>query len=130
MSGDRVLFDTNAVAALLEGPDELTGSFAANSLLFVSLFTLGELRYGAANSGRVAYNTQKLDQALKGFGVILPDESTADCYAQVRVQLRRKGRPIPPNDVWIAAIALQHRLPVLTRDAHFREVDALDVLLW
>ena len=62
--------------------------------------------------------------------ILYPDEATTIRYAEVKNKLRKKGRPIPENDIWIAAIALRHGLPILTRDQHFNEVDGLAVLTW
>jgi len=130
MNGREILFDTNAIASFLLNPGDVARSLPYGSRFLVSLITLGELHYGARNSTRVARNLAKLGELKSEFRILLPDEQTAEAYAEVRVQLRRKGRPIPSNDVWIAAIALQHKLPLLTRDTHFRVVDGLDVLLW
>lgn len=58
-------------------------------------------------------------------GVLLPDRETAEQYARLFVQLRRTGTPVPTNDLWIAALALQHGLRVLTRDRHFARIPQL-----
>ena len=63
--------------------------------------------------------------------IVLPvEEATAGRYAEVRDELRAKGRPIPENDVWIAALARQHGLPVVTHDDHFEHVEGLRRLVW
>ncbi len=68
---------------------------------------------------------------LSGQAIILCiDETTANTYAEVREELRQRGRPIPENDVWIAALAFQHNEPVLSRDEHFDEVRGLRRLYW
>jgi len=71
-----------------------------------------------------------LERTIRAVRVGLITLATTDSYAAVRLMLRRKGRPIPANDVWIAALALQHRLPVLSRDAHFDSVDGLTRVSW
>ena len=57
-------------------------------------------------------------------------EETAQVYGEIRNALRAKGRPIPENDLWIAAIAAQHQLPLVSRDAHFRDVAQLTLEIW
>jgi tRNA(fMet)-specific endonuclease VapC len=62
--------------------------------------------------------------------VLLPDESTPELYGRISAQLAQAGTPIPQNDIWIAAIALQSDLPLATRDAHFSQVTGLQLLRW
>jgi tRNA(fMet)-specific endonuclease VapC len=94
------------------------------------LISLGELIFGALKSSRPNENRENLRERLLEFRLIAPDRSTAEIYGEVSLKLRRKGRPIPDNDIWIASIALQHDLSFLTRDSHFREVDGLNLLEW
>jgi tRNA(fMet)-specific endonuclease VapC len=62
--------------------------------------------------------------------VLVPDESTPEIYGRISAQLAQSGTPIPQNDIWIAALALQSGLPLATADSHFRNVAGLTVLLW
>ncbi len=62
--------------------------------------------------------------------VLLCDVETARYYGDIKNQLRLKGRPLPENDIWIAAVALQHNLTLVTRDAHFQEIENLQVVGW
>jgi tRNA(fMet)-specific endonuclease VapC len=94
------------------------------------LIALGELLLGAKKSARSRENLETLNRHMADFRVLNPDRGTAEQYADISLALRRKGRPIPANDIWIAALALQHGLPLLTRDTHFREVDGLNVVGW
>jgi tRNA(fMet)-specific endonuclease VapC len=130
MTGLDVLFDTNAVASLMKDPAIVAAVLPKGVRPAISLFSLGELKFGVLNSTRVAENVAGLERALADFRWMMPDAVTADVYADVRTRLKRKGRPIPANDIWIAALALQHGLPLLTHDAHFREVDGLTVVTW
>lgn len=130
MRGDDVVFDTNAVIQWMKNPADLASCLAPEVQPFLTLVSLGELRFGMRNSARSDENNARLDRALSDFRVVLPDVRTADFYAGVCLSLRRKGRPIPSNDVWIAALCLQNDLPLLTRDGHFRDVDELHVLMW
>ena len=128
MSG-RALLDTNAVIALFAGDPELVETIANKTAVFLCVPVLGELRYGALASARVEQNLARLDDFAKAVAVLPCDKECAAFYSAVKFGLRKKGRPIPENDVWIAAIARQHRLSLISRDVHFQEVDELDLEL-
>jgi tRNA(fMet)-specific endonuclease VapC len=128
MSG-RALLDTNAVIALFAGEPELVEAIANKTAVFLCVPVLGELRFGALASARVEQNLARLDGFAKAVAVLPCDNECAVFYSAVKFGLRKKGRPIPENDVWIAAIARQHRLSLISRDAHFQEVDELDLEL-
>jgi tRNA(fMet)-specific endonuclease VapC len=91
---------------------------------------LGELYFGARKSSRVAANLARIHTFKNRTTVLVCDEDTADEFGKIRELLQRKGKPIPENDIWIAAIAMQHGLTLVTRDEHFREVDGLTVERW
>jgi tRNA(fMet)-specific endonuclease VapC len=91
---------------------------------------LGELYFGALNSGRPASNQKILEQFLRTCDLALPDAAVCQRYGQLRVALRRNGTPLPVNDVWIAAICLELSIPLMTRDQHFIHVPHLAVLAW
>ena len=128
---DGFLLDTNVVIPVLrQEKSALAGVEQAEGSLFVSVITLGELRFGARKSGRIEENLQKVEQFAVESEVLLCDEETSRLYGEVKDGLRRKGRPIPENDIWIAATALQGRLALVTRDAHFEHVDGLKIERW
>jgi len=124
-----LLLDTNAVIALLSANATLASTLAGTDL-FVPIIVIGELYYGAYKSTRVSENLTRVKEFAKANALLGCDEATADYYGQVQNTLRAKGRPIPQNDVWIAAIALQHGLALVTRDAHFGAVDGLALQTW
>jgi tRNA(fMet)-specific endonuclease VapC len=123
----KALVDTNVVIALFAGEPAIVDSLQRQGAVFLSVPVLGELRYGAEASARVDSNLTRLDKFAKALVVLPCDPGTAAAYAKVKFGLRKKGRPIPENDVWIAAIATQHGLTLLTRDAHFQEIEGLRV---
>jgi tRNA(fMet)-specific endonuclease VapC len=123
----RLLLDTNAVVALFSGEPAATERFESDDAVFLCVHVLGELRYGALASARVADNLARLDRFSSLLPVLSCDSETVTHYANIRFALRRTGKPIPENDIWIAAIARQHGLTLLSRDAHFRQVADLDV---
>ena len=126
----RLLLDTNIVIAVFAGEPEVLARLQQQSAVFLSVPVLGELRYGALASSRVEYNLERLDALARSILVLGCDEGTAASYARVKAGLRSKGRPIPENDVWIAAIALQHELVLATRDSHFEHIASLSLELW
>jgi tRNA(fMet)-specific endonuclease VapC len=123
----RVLLDTNAYVAFKRGAREIVEVLQLADEVVVSTVVLGELLAGFASGEREASNREELAQFL-GAGrvsVVTVDESTADYYARVFALLRRKGRLIPVNDLWIAATALQHGLLLVTLDQHFEAIEGL-----
>jgi len=94
------------------------------------VIVLGEFRYGISGSRHRREYEQWLEQHLPAFEVLTVTEPTTQAYAQVRIALKKLGRPIPANDVWIAALALQHRLPLMSRNEHFDSVPGLRREAW
>jgi tRNA(fMet)-specific endonuclease VapC len=123
----KALVDTNVVIGLFAGDPVAVASVQRQASVFLCAPVLGELRYGAQASTRVESNLAKLDQFAAAIIVLPCDAETASAYGKVKFDLRKKGRPIPENDVWIAAIARQHGLSLLTRDEHFRGIEGLQV---
>lgn len=129
MSDVAYLLDTNAAVALLNGDPEVNNVLHLAEMFLPSI-SVGELYYGAEKSARVQENVQRIEDFVSQRNILVCDAETARWYGRIYQTLRSKGRPIPQNDVWIAAIALQHHLTLLTRDAHFNEVDNLPVQGW
>ncbi len=123
----NVLLDTSAYSALHRGHQPILDVLRRSETVAVSAVVLGELYSGFRAGIRWAENTAQLAQFLSkpSVRVLNVTEETALRYAEVDVYLRRKGRPIPRNDVWIAAVALEHGLQLLTLDIHFREIPLL-----
>ena len=91
---------------------------------------MGELYFGAFKSEQVKANLGSIERLRTSVVELGCDGDTARVYGEIRDRLRRIGRPIPGNDVWIAAIAMQYDLTLLTRDAHFKQIDGLKVENW
>ena len=124
------LLDTNIVIAAIDREESVASRLAESNGLSVSSVVLGELYFGALKSFNVEDNLARLDEFATAVPVVGCDGITGWHYAQVKNALRSKGRPIPDNDIWIAAQALQHGLTLVSRDKHFREVDGLVVESW
>jgi tRNA(fMet)-specific endonuclease VapC len=88
------------------------------------------LCYGASKSGRAQENLARVDELVVNSTVLGCDAETARQYGEVKNKLRLIGRPLPENDIWIAALALQYKLILVTRDAHFQEVENLQTVTW
>ena len=125
-----MILDTNALSAFVDGDTDVGRLLRLQTRAAIPVIVLGEFLYGIAESRhRRAYQAW-LASHLRHFDVLAVTDETAVTYAALRVALRRSCRPIPANDAWIAALALQHRLPVLSRDQHFDAVPDLERKSW
>ena len=125
-----MILDTNAVSALFAGDSSLAGVLAPIEAPHLPVVVIGEYRYGLRRSRQQERLVPLLETLIHNSIVLPVDELTAKSYAEVRDELRTRGRPIPENDVWIAALARQHDLPVVSRDEHFDLVEGLRRLSW
>ena len=121
--------DTNAYTAFKRGDRAVLESLRHADSILVSVTVLGELLAGFAAGSREAANREELASFLASprVRVVPVTTASADLYALVYAALRRKGAPIPSNDLWIAASALEHGAALLSFDAHFRQIDGLRV---
>jgi tRNA(fMet)-specific endonuclease VapC len=118
----RYLLDTNIVIAIFNGDSLLQRRVLNAPEAFVSIVTLGELFYGAYNSQRLEANVDRIDQFATGITILDCDSETSRRYGMVKAKLRKQGKPIPENDIWIAALANQYDLTLVTRDPHFSAI--------
>jgi len=126
----RLSVDTNAVIAYRGGIPTVCTLIAGADLLFLPVVVLGELFYGALNSAKPQRNKQ-ITHKFSAQSVLVPiDDAIAIRYATVRLQLKNIGRPIPENDIWVAATCLELGVPLLTRDGHFDHIHGLEVINW
>ncbi|MDZ4850723.1 MAG: type II toxin-antitoxin system VapC family toxin [Pirellulaceae bacterium] len=125
----KFLLDTNIAIAFLIG-DETLQRPAPSSELYISSIAIGELFYGALNSNKIDENILRLAEFIRDTVTVKCDDDTARIYGEIKTALRKKGRPIPDNDIWIAATAKQHSLSLATRDEHFEDVDQINIVRW
>ncbi|MBI2893201.1 MAG: type II toxin-antitoxin system VapC family toxin [Deltaproteobacteria bacterium] len=125
-----MILDTNAVSALADGVASLEVAAARVDVFALPVIVIGEFRFGILRSRHRRRYESWLDRLVAVCNVLRLDEETAAHYSTLREELRAAGRPIPSNDAWIAALARQHDLPVLSRDAHFDEVTGLTRTSW
>jgi len=125
-----MILDTNAVSALLSGEPALAPLLASSERHHLPVIVIGEYRYGLLRSRHRRTLQAFLETLIRESLVLRVDEATAAHYGAVRSELREAGRPIPENDVWIAALARQHDQPLVSRDEHFDEVAGLERRAW
>jgi predicted nucleic acid-binding protein len=117
-----LILDTNALSAFIDGDAEVGAILGEQRQAAIPVIVLGEFRYGILGSRHRKTYEQWLDEHLRNFELLAITVDTTVQYAQLRAALKQLGRPIPANDAWIAALAIQHGLPILSRDEHFDEV--------
>ena len=124
-----IALDTNVYSGFKRGVLAAIHALRGASEIHLPLMVLGELLAGFASGTRAERNREELAQFMASPRVSLlnPDERTARHYADIAAALRARGTPIPSNDLWIAALARQHRLSLVTFDAHFAAVPGLSV---
>ena len=117
----RIAIDTNRYVDFARGVPEAVERMRRADEILVPFVVLGELRAGFAGGTRIGENEATLVRFLdsRRVNVVFADEDTTHHYARLFQQLRRQGTPIPTNDLWIAALVVQHELHLVARDAHF-----------
>jgi predicted nucleic acid-binding protein len=126
----QVLLDTSIVIAFLRNDPSVKERLLECEDLFLPLFVVAELLGGVQRSPHPSAARQQIEEFVGVCEVLMPDLGTAELYAQIEATLRRAGRPLPVHDVWVAALARQHQLPLATRDAHFAAIGDLATLTW
>ncbi|MBI1822325.1 MAG: type II toxin-antitoxin system VapC family toxin [Nitrospirae bacterium] len=129
MSG-RYLLDTNIIIALFSEDPKIHKHITNPLEIFIPAIAIGELYFGAYKSGRMKENHARIDEFARSSTVLSCDTETAKRYGDIKNRLKEKGRPIPENDLWIAAIAQQYDLTLVSRDTHFDNVEELQVEVW
>lgn len=130
MIGNKVSLDTNIISALLKGDAQIANKIDESDEVYISAIVIGELQYGAQYSTQVKKNTADINKLATRYTILNTDLETAVIYGQIKAKLRKQGTPIPENDIWIAACAIQYGLELSTKDRHFKEVEGLSILSW
>lgn len=130
MTGNKFLLDTNIVIEVFDGNKEIADKINKLPEFFLPSIVLGELYTGVNRVANRAKHFKKLTNFLNLCIVLDVDRATAKYYGDITAALYKKGKPLPLNDVWIAAIALQHDLTLATRDNHFNEIEGLKIKTW
>ncbi len=124
-----MILDTNALSAIVDG-DVNIAKVLPPERLAIPVIVLGEFQFGVEQSrGRDRY-VRWLTEQLSDYEILGITVGTARYYAELRLETKQAGKPIPSNDVWIAALCRQHDLPILSRDRHFDVVKGLRRIAW
>ncbi len=123
----RILIDTNAYAALMAGDRRIADLLAKAEAVLVSPIVIGELYDGFRNGIRLRENREIFEHFReKPRTVMVPiTDTTAEWFAEIKTILKKKGKPIPTNDVWIAANCMEHGAMLISLENHFGEIDGL-----
>jgi predicted nucleic acid-binding protein len=126
-----MILDTNAVSDFADANQSLLDHLQQSADdIHLPVIVLGEYRYGVKSSRLHAARESWLDELEATAIVLAVTLETSRIYADIRHELRVAGQPIPENDLWIAALARQHGLAILTNDAHFDQVSGLERISW
>jgi predicted nucleic acid-binding protein len=125
-----MILDTNALSAAADDDPAIITLMGRADQIAVPVIALGEYRYGIAQSLHRASYAEWLKGLLHDCLVLDANEPTTHYYAEITLELKQKGRPIPTNDIWIAALCRQHSLPLLSRDRHFDVVLGIKRIGW
>lgn len=121
-----MILDTNALSAWAEGSATVEAGLRSAERLVVPSIVLGEYYFGIRQSRYRRRYEDWLDRYLVLTEIVTVTQATAGIYADIRLELKRSGNPIPSNDTWIAALARQHAFPVLSNDNHFDLVEGIE----
>jgi tRNA(fMet)-specific endonuclease VapC len=125
-----LILDTHALSAVADGEVSAVELVARADRVALPVIVLGEYRLGIAQSRQRASYESWLRQWITTVTVLDIDDGTTHSYSAIGLELKRKGKPIPANDLWIAALCRQHSLPLVSRDRHFDFVAGLQRLHW
>lgn len=125
MSGKRYLLDSNIIIDVFRGEAKTVERISLTQKLFVPVVVIGELYYGAYKSNQIARRIAEVKQLEELVTILNVTPVTSQLYGEIKQRLYAKGKPIPENDIWIAAIAIEHGLVLITRDKHFEEVEGV-----
>ena len=125
-----MILDTNALSAVADNEPAAVRIFSHAVTIELPVIVLGEYRFGIAQSRRRDEYEKWLGELIAATRVLPVDDETSGYYAQIRAELKKAGLPIPSNDLWIAALSRQHRLPLMSQDQHFDAVQGLKRIGW
>ncbi len=129
MSG-KYLLDTNIVIALFAVDSSVQKHISAAKEIFIPATVIGELFFGAFKSTHTEENISRIEKFALFNTVLSCGVRTGKEYGSIKSLLKIKGSPIPENDIWIAAVAIEHDLTLVTRDKHFTNIDGLRRKSW
>ncbi|MBI4688718.1 MAG: type II toxin-antitoxin system VapC family toxin [Nitrospirae bacterium] len=126
----KYLLDTNIIISIFAKDPQIHNRLANAEEVFVPCITIGELYFGAYKSIKIEENLARIDEFAIKNTVLACDTDTAKRYGDIKNRLKEKGQPLPENDIWIAAIAQQYALTLVTKDLHFEVIESLKIETW
>lgn len=126
----KYLLDTNIIISIFAKDPQIHNRLANAEEVFIPCIAIGELCFGAYKSLKIEENLARIDEFAINNTVLACDTDTARIYGDIKNRLKEKGQPIPENDIWIAAIAQQYTLILITKDTHFDLVENLKIESW
>jgi tRNA(fMet)-specific endonuclease VapC len=126
----QLILDTNALSSAEDANPDILKILMEVQQLALPVVVIGEFRYGISRSRHAMEYGRSLDGLIDDCLVLDITDRTTHHYASIRLELRKTGKPIPVNDLWIAALCRQHDLPLLSRDRHFDVVPGIRRLEW
>jgi tRNA(fMet)-specific endonuclease VapC len=126
----RYCLDTNIVISLFAGDKNILAKLVPVNEVFISSTVLGELYYGTLKSVRIDDNLKRVNDFATGCTILTCDAETAEEYGRIKAELSRKGKMVPENDIWIAAVTRQYDLTIVTKDEHFSFIENLKMTDW
>ena len=131
MTGNNYpLLYTSIIIELFSGNKTVADRINKLNSFYLPAVVVGELYTGVFSSSHESKHLKKLRDFLSLATIIEINDETAEHYGKIASDLRKKGRPIPTNDIWIAAIAKQYELPLITKDKHFKEIKSIQTREW
>ncbi len=120
-TGNSYILDTNIIIDFFSNKIKLLEKHS-NAQFVIPSIVIGELYYGAYLSAKSKLRVKQIEDFIAECEVVVIDENTSKYYGKIKAQLKLDGKPIPENDVWIASLAIQHNLTLITRDMHFKKL--------
>ena len=124
----KLVLDTSAVLAFFQGSEPAKDAMNRAEVVYLPSISAGELYFGARRCSRPAQEEAKIEALVNQTQALHIDHGTARIYAAVIHQLESQGKRIPLNDIWIAALTMQHGCSLLARDAHFARIEGLNII--
>lgn len=125
MDGNKHFLDSNIIIDLFRGNNEIEAFLKQNNSVSVPVIVVGELLFGVENALNPNKHFKQVKDFLFDFKTVNVDEETAKIYGEIKAKLKKAGKPIPDNDIWIASLSIQHNSILVTNDTHFKNINLL-----
>jgi tRNA(fMet)-specific endonuclease VapC len=124
----KIALDIDVAIMFLNGNETIDAFLAKQTEVYLPVIVAGELIFGALNSKNAEQNLSRHKKLIQKSLVLPIAETTANTYAKTRLSLKKKGKPIPENDLWIASLCIEHKIPLLSNDSHFENIEHLTIV--